>query len=270
MKKPHIFKQLHKENKGISLVEIIVSLLILMIIIVPMLSSFVTASKTNQSAKASSYAKSAAENVVEMVKLLGLEKTALEFHKSVTTDFQLINGCSNFEEVVLPGEYPSVISGAFVKKTSGEYEYNITGITEGTETYDIKLKLSDVQYSGSGGPNEYQYADLSAFNSKTTAVINPVLSNSTYDYRVFQYFKSMHERYKYGIYSAERDRIDSINSAIMEQYYIDVDAANSTGRPAPPLPSTLPIPTQEPYNQDDAIRNTIKKTIDISLEEVAG
>ena len=36
------------DNRGISLVEVIVSLLILMIIIVPLLSGFVTASMTNK------------------------------------------------------------------------------------------------------------------------------------------------------------------------------------------------------------------------------
>ena len=78
-----------KNNKGITLIEIIVSLLVLMIIMVPLLSGFVTSIQANRTAKANAYAKNVAEGVMEGVKKLGIKKTAEQFYLTDNSKFLL-------------------------------------------------------------------------------------------------------------------------------------------------------------------------------------
>jgi len=287
MKKIHLMKKLNIGNKGISLIEVIVSMLILMIIVVPLLSGFATARKSNETAKANTYARAVGESVVESVKLLGLEGTAKEFYKTAgTDDFIMAASYSGFNEVLPLDESgntmpASVIVDAngvkrFSPRSTGEYEYKITGVKQGVDTYDVKLKISNTAYSGSGSINSYLYADLSAFNADTTAVINPVLANSTYDYKALQYFKTLHERYRYAEFAGQRDAIDAANAAKWEAYYIKYEeymnkvAQGDSSAVEPVEPDTDPVPTQKPTLQEDVIKNDISKSIDISIEKLSG
>ncbi len=260
-------------NKGITLVEIIVSMLILAIIIVPLLSSFVTAGKANLAVKNNSFARTVGESVIESVKLLGIEGTALEFYKDTESaeTFIMAAECSGFGEIVPVGGHESVVTNNGIKKfspqASGIYEYMITGVKQGTGTYDVKLKLDKNAY-----PNDYQYADLSAFASDKTALVNPALRNSDYDYKALQYFKQLHERYLYSKYVTIRDQIEAENGEKWEQYYEELDRYNeeiSQGHEAvkPELPQTKPIPDREEALPDEYIKNNIKKTLDISIKE---
>lgn len=270
-----IMKKRCPDNRGITLVEIIVSILILAIIIVPLLASFVTAGKTNLAVKDNSYARAVGESVIETVKHLGVEGTALEFYKDAGDGtFLMASSCSGFAETVPDGGHASVMIGEGIKKflpqDSGRYEYTITGIRQGSSTYDVKLKLDNTVY-----PNDYQYADLSAFTSERTALINPAVRNSDYDYKAFQYFKQMHERYQYNKYVAERDKIEAENGKKWEAYYEALDIYNeeiAKGHEAvmPTPPENNPSPVQDTLLPDEFIRKDIEKTIDISIEEKAG
>lgn len=261
-----------KDNRGMTLVEIIVCMLILMIIIVPLLSSFVTANKANLVVKDSSYARTVGESVLESVKLLGVEGTALEFYKAEgDSEFLIAPNYTGFSETVPAGGHSSVITHDGVKEfspqASGKYEYNITGIRQGSSAYDVKLKLDSTVY-----PNDYTYADLSAFASGSTALVNPTLQNSDYDYKALQYFKQMHERYQYAKYVLKRNEIESENGKKWEEYYEALDLYNeeiAKGHEAvmPSRPVNEPVPAQDPLLSDAVIRNNIRKILDISIEE---
>lgn len=267
--------KMKKDNRGITLVEIVVSMLILAIILVPLLSSFVTASKTNLAVKDNSYARAVGESVVESVKLLGVEGTALEFYKDVgDAGFLMAPNYTDFGETVPEGGHRSVITQDGLKKfspqASGKYEYSITGIKQGPSTYDVKLKLDHTLY-----PNDYQYADLSAFASGSTALINPALQNSDYDYRALRYFKQLHERYQYSKYVAVRDKIEAENGKKWEDYYEALDAYNeeiakgNEDAVMPSRPVNQPVPARDELLTDDIIKSDISKTLDISIEEKA-
>lgn len=278
MKKIHLMKKLNIANKGISLIEVIVSMLILMIIVVPLLSGFATARKSNETAKANTYARAVGESVVESVKLLGLEGTAKEFYKTAgTDDFIMAASYSGFNEVLPLDESgntmpASVIVDAngvkrFSPRSTGEYEYKITGVKQGVDTYDVKLKISNTAYSGSGSINSYLYADMSAFNATTTAVINPVLATSTYEYKALQYFKTMHERYKYSVYAAGRDEIDMRNADKLAEYYWKYEEYEKGNASEPPFPILEPVPTQEPTVGEDVVVQDITKTLTVDLKK---
>ncbi|MBP3577438.1 MAG: prepilin-type N-terminal cleavage/methylation domain-containing protein [Lachnospiraceae bacterium] len=59
-------KQWNNLNAGLTLVEIIVTMLILVVIALPILGGFIVAARANAMAKDLAYARDAAENVVEV------------------------------------------------------------------------------------------------------------------------------------------------------------------------------------------------------------
>ena len=58
-------KGFRRNNRGLSLVELIVSVAILAIIVLPLLSSFVTATRTNVKARNKFRATNVADNIME-------------------------------------------------------------------------------------------------------------------------------------------------------------------------------------------------------------
>ena len=276
--KAHNVGKLSANNKGVTLVEVIVSLLILSIIIVPLLSGFVTAGNANRATKEQISAKAIGESVVESAKLLGVEGTAMEFYKLVSegNSFMFAADYESANELVAEGGHPSVVETGgvkrFSKQSSGKYEYLIKGIKYGALTYDVVLNFDNSIYKNA--VNGYVYADLSAYNSDTSAIINPVVSGSDYDYRAFQYFKNMHDRHTYSEYIVERGKVEERNALLWEQYYDDLEKYNkdvAAGRPAvkPDEPVTEALPVRPSLLSDDYIKQCIKKTVDISVKEGA-
>lgn len=279
MENAHIVGKISNDNKGVTLVEVIVSLLILSIIIVPLLSGFVTAGNANRATKEQIHAKTIGESVVESAKLLGVEGTAMEFYKNVSpgNGFVFASDYDNYEEKISEGGHPSIVEIEGVKKFSrqhsGRYEYIIKGVKYGTSTYDVVLELDNTAYKNA--ENAYVYADLSAYNSETSAIINPVLSGSDYDYRAFQYFKNLHDGYTYSKYADEREKVEERNALLWEKYYDELEKYNDSlaaGMPAqkPDEPVTEPIPVRPPLLSDEYIKRNIKKTVDISINEKQG
>ena len=206
----HNVGKLSANNKGVTLVEVIVSLLILSIIIVPLLSGFVTAGQVNRATKEQINAKAIGESVIESTKLLGIEGTAMEFHKDISEgdSFMFATDYESADEVIAEGGHPSVVeiegTKRFSRQNSGRYEYLIKGVKYGVSTYDVVLELDNSAYMNAANV----YADVSAYNSDTSAIINPVVSGSEYDYRAFRYFKNMHDRYTYSQYIIDRGKVE--------------------------------------------------------------
>ena len=69
-----------KNNQGLTLVELIVSIAILAIIVLPLLTSFVQATKTNVKAKNKQYATEAAQNIMEGLQNVSLEDVVYQFN----------------------------------------------------------------------------------------------------------------------------------------------------------------------------------------------
>ena len=69
-----------KNNQGLTLVELIVSIAILAIIVLPLLTSFVQATKTNVKAKNKQYATEAGQNIMEGLQNVSLEDVVYQFN----------------------------------------------------------------------------------------------------------------------------------------------------------------------------------------------
>lgn len=74
MKKNKIQKLNKLNNKGVTLVEIIVAMAILAVVVVPFVHSFVTAARTNSKARDTLYATTIAEDIMELFEDVNVEK----------------------------------------------------------------------------------------------------------------------------------------------------------------------------------------------------
>lgn len=252
--------QLNRDDRGVSLVEILASLLILMIVAIPLISSFATASKANKVAKDRTYAATAGENVMESVKMLGLEETAKEFYKCGRNPFSVVPSATDYNEIV-GGESQSVSEGKFVKHASGNYEFAIRNVSEGTDTYDVKIKISTVGYSGGASgtnlPNDYLYADLAAFDSKSVAIINPVLSGASYNDKALRYFANMNMNYENARFESATRAVDEYNSDRYDEYLAEL--AHNPAAVQPVSATSPPIANYQPMEDNDVLSNMNKK-----------
>ncbi len=116
------------DNRGSTLVEIIVSVLIIGIVFVPLLMGLTSAIKTNTRAEKNLNAESAAVNCMETVKAMG--KSGLE--ALVPTIGAEVN-------------FTDFSSTAKLKRDSANV-YTISGINEGANTYYAQVSFSEEEY----------------------------------------------------------------------------------------------------------------------------
>ena len=83
-------RKLKNDDRGVTLVEIIVSIAILAIIVLPFLNAFVTATKTNVKAKNEMNATHLATNIME-----GIEKNSMKYNMDEVADMSAMD--ANFD-----------------------------------------------------------------------------------------------------------------------------------------------------------------------------
>jgi type II secretory pathway pseudopilin PulG len=267
----------HK-NRGMTLVEVVISLLIIMIVFVPLISSFTTASKLSRTAKNNLYASNLASNVMETVKVLGIDGVALQFDPA-NTNFTIAPGPTDFDEEPVEGYTTSVktIDGTkYFDSSRGTkpYIYKMTGVKQGTGTYDVSITFSSASYTtetptgGSALPNDYLYADLSAFNAESTVLINPMSSGTNYDEMVLQYFMQLNDSYYYDEWVTACEAVNNANDAIYRAYEQAYDAASAAGTPLPTMPSVTPLPVLKPSLSKADIKRSLFKTTTVEISKV--
>ena len=270
----HKDTKLNTDNRGVTLVEVVVSLLILMIIVVPILSGFISATKSNRKSKEVIYANTACENVMEAVKVLGIEETAREFSDCGLRSFSVVpDGTSDrYYEMAVTGGSLSIAtdvdgSKKFVPLTgNGTYQYRIDGVQEGTDKYDVDITISAADvYSENNGPNSYRYADLTAFSSDSIAVINPVIQGSSYDNKALAYFSNMNTRIMNKRYSDACASIDRQNREAMDIYEAEKAAG---GNPVPPVILDYPPASNYAPLSILEVSKCISKKVVVKIEEI--
>uniref|UniRef100_UPI004056B89D type IV pilus modification PilV family protein n=1 Tax=Acetatifactor sp. TaxID=1872090 RepID=UPI004056B89D len=184
-------KQLKGDNRGLSLIEVLVAVMILAIVVTPFLHSFVTAATTNSKAKIIHKATVVAQSVMEGFKSEKLEDIANQFNYPEQGFYVLSSGrigdgtnvAANVEEVIynsVTGDYEDVVkyedpaldgladrwsgvtastysedmgvNGEFKGQTGGIYYFSLENVKEDTSTYDVLVELDAAAYrAGTGG-----------------------------------------------------------------------------------------------------------------------
>lgn len=176
---------MNKNNKGLSLVELIISILILMIIFIPAITGFNTSLKATQRAEDISYAENAAATVLEEIKYVGIKQVMdLAAHSEQ-------NWTKNEDDILCP--YYSLANAP-----GGVYR-------EGNEEFQVRVYFDSTEYNVPHGANDYPYADLGNFASSESVVLNPGVMGDNYDQVALDYFIEQYDQYAMQI-DAERWR----------------------------------------------------------------
>ncbi|MBR5178199.1 MAG: type II secretion system protein [Lachnospiraceae bacterium] len=126
--------RLRTDNRGSTLIEIIVSVLIVGIVFVPLLMSLNVALKANIKSESELYAETVATNCMEVVKAYGIQGLNDYIDHSPTA----VGGIVDF---------PEAGSGAKLQKdTSLTNAFIISGIKEGTKVYTAKFSFDNTPY----------------------------------------------------------------------------------------------------------------------------
>jgi prepilin-type N-terminal cleavage/methylation domain-containing protein len=199
-----------KNNKGYSLVEVIVAMLILAIITIPLLTSFNFVAKANLNTREKQYAGNVASNVLEGVKQFGIAETSIQMHGEISTQFPFnyfsagnyltfgetmkdfttvigfnspVDGVSASIARIAAGQYKFLPRNHLIEGNDDynnnyyrKYYYMIEGIKEGTMLFDAHITFdatTDAYQSSENTLNNFKLADLTSLNSSRTAVISP-------------------------------------------------------------------------------------------------
>ena len=156
-----------RRNRGFSLVELLVAMIILAIVVTPLLRSFVVAARTNAKARKVIQANTSVQNLMEEIKgdpLADVLRAVNGFNKDEKGETIHVSlPSSGFEAVLNGGSYTAVsaansavsaitetdaggtviVTGStFTPNSSGEYHVVLDGITNGHSTYDALLTLT--------------------------------------------------------------------------------------------------------------------------------
>ena len=139
-------------NKGITLIELIVAMAILAIVVVPFVHSFVTAAKTNQKAKERFYATTAAEDIMELWETVNLEKE-VAYIRSLVPDGSPDPVTAN------SGKYTIDLSSDILAGYIGEDFVN--------NGYSAQIILDPSVYSAT---NTKEFSEVISYNSQTDGI----------------------------------------------------------------------------------------------------
>ena len=81
--------RVQKNNKGFTLVEVLIAVSILAVLVVPLAANFVTSSKVNLKSKRVMDGTSVAQNVMEGVSSYGIEETIIQLEDADVVDLKL-------------------------------------------------------------------------------------------------------------------------------------------------------------------------------------
>lgn len=232
-------KQWNKENAGLTLVEIIVTMLILVIIALPILGGFIVAGRANAMAKDLAYARDAAENVVEVANSGSL--SAEMFNKV---------GWS-----CVPSPSPIPTPGVTATPVPVDV-YRVEGIQVGTGTYTAIIECKKTTYESA---NKYDLPDMSTLDAAETVVIFP--ESSFYQFKedgsledptkLHQFDTTAIEDFYYDYYYGV---IDIYQNTIYSAYLEEVKRIEKINEENP-LVSPTPTPPPPAYLQEDDFRD---------------
>ena len=206
-----------KDNRGLTLVELIVSITILAIMVLPLLTSFVQAAKTNAKAKNKLHATEAAQNIMEGLENVSLEEVVRQFnYPTDASGFDLFDlGSASTVELDYNGSAYSPLSSfsvpaggtdpVFTPKSSHKYYFYVSGlgVNNSNKKYNALVTL-DAKTDVAGTKNK-------EYNNKKVADMKSV--DTTYD-----------------AISANADTANSVITAIQLQYGISGITQNDISR----------------------------------------
>ena len=145
-------RKLKNDDRGVTLVEIIVSIAILAIIVLPFLNAFVTATKTNVKAKNEMNATHLATNIMEGIEKNSMKTLAYQFNYpsegfAIADGFNISDGSSACELLKKSDKFDNVKR---LEDISAEIVNKDDVITSCIHKTDASAKIGDTSLQGVG------------------------------------------------------------------------------------------------------------------------
>lgn len=228
-------EQKKQQNKGFTLIEVLVAMLILAIIVAPLLHAFVTASITNAKAKQLLRATTLAQNVMEEMKAYSLEDIARQFN-GYAVDTGIAGLGNGAYEAVLDGtdyvpaktaadvevEGGTVTAsvgdeGVFLGQEDEAYHFILNEVAMQNAMYDVAIHVTENQYNGT-----YKIADITSMNRSDCAYY---AQESDLDALVAKEFET--RNINYGDNATAQLSATEFQALMSRKITIDVEAENN-------------------------------------------
>lgn len=187
--------QLNNDDRGISLVEIIISILILMIVFVPLINSMLTANKVNSAASKEFYAAQAADNVMTEICYLGYNTVI-----ALCRDDSQLTGAENYSYSNGKYHYSNTPGGTY-REGTGSFLVSFTVTKEG---YDAQTGTYN-----DGSVNSYTFADTADFALPTTAQIIPGEDTSDHLDDAYSYFAGRYQQHQQSVLTGKLEELEA-------------------------------------------------------------
>ena len=134
-----------QSNKGFTLIEVLVAILILSIIVVPLLSAFVVSANTNAKARRTLRATTLAQNVLEELKAHSVEKSAAQYNGIVGGNAVVSAALASYETVLHVDGVHKVLEldadGVVQGRSRGRYDFVLKGVAQGSAKFDVEVLI---------------------------------------------------------------------------------------------------------------------------------
>ena len=182
-------------NRGMSLIEILVAIIILAVVTGPLLHSFVTAIKLNSKAKEQQRVITAAQSIMEGFKAYTLEELCMQFYQNQATvdpspansGFYVVANAGGVKEIDTMGNPYSSISSVpdgegtalvFTPSLSNEYAFSLENVDFEGQKYDAKVELEPLTVADMAAvPAVTNLASIEDFDVDTTAAYDQTDEN---------------------------------------------------------------------------------------------
>lgn len=264
-----------KDNKGFTLIEVLLSIVIFMILLLPLLSNFTHAAKINLKAKKIQKATIVGGNLMEALSFYPLEDIALEFNDKKELKFladdlsrngyeipsysedgygeyaKIGESLFKLDEYTAPYSSVALVDGKYIFSPPGgrkEFVYGISSLKAKDFAYDSVITISSEAYKDNR--NAFDNPNLMELDMEAISIIDPYGSNMVWsdDSETAVIVKNNNEQDEQAI-SQLRDKHLAYLAYVERQ-------VDESGNP-------LPRPTEYSESQ---IRNHTRKELVIALE----
>lgn len=271
----------YRNDKGFTLLELIISIVVLVLVMLPLMNSFYRSAQMNKKAEDIQYQSNLAANIMEGLKNLDIEDTITQFKGPVSNFTVLTDGSGTpiVEDVMVlkfnpvTGKYEEVVlnSNETLSEQSAYY-FAIHGIREGSTAYDALITMNSTTYTtASNILNNYQMPEAINLDALSNGLLfsEGAAAGDTKDQQALDTFLQWGEDYARQLFSTSSDYRDYRTA--YDQWINDCETAQMQALPTPVPPAQVTFnPASYPGYCDVAtLKQNITKTMKVTIDQAA-